>query len=304
MSAFEPHFFTVLQLDALIQMNPYRELVASYARFRREGKSYACGGFEIPNHPALPPEAPTALIFSPHPDDECIIGGLALRLRRECRMRVVNVAVTQGSNKSRQEARWHELQSACAYMGFGLIQTLPGGLEGVTLEGRRRDPAGWARSVNIIAAILSESNPRVVFFPHEQDWNGTHIGTHWLVVEALQSLGREFATIVVETEYWGQMAHPNLMVESSEEDVVAMVTGTSFHVGEVKRNPFHTLLPAWMQDNVRRGSEVVGGQGEAAPEFGFATLYRMHRWRHGGFEPHFRGGKLLGCGQEASALLA
>ena len=32
-----------------------------------------------------PPDAPRALIFSPHPDDECIIGGLALRLHARSR---------------------------------------------------------------------------------------------------------------------------------------------------------------------------------------------------------------------------
>jgi hypothetical protein len=36
-----------------------------------------------------------------------------------------------------------------------------------------------------------------------------------------------------------------------------------------------------MQDNVRRGSELVGGQGEAAPDFSFATLYRLSRWENG-----------------------
>ena len=62
---------------------------------------------DFPRHerPPLPADAPRALIFSPHPDDECIIGGLALRLLREAGMRVVNVAVTQGSRADRQDAR-------------------------------------------------------------------------------------------------------------------------------------------------------------------------------------------------------
>ena len=56
------------------------------------------------------------------------------------------------------------------------------------------------------------------------------------------------------------------------------MTALSFHVGEVKRNPYHLLLPAWMQDNVRRGGELVGGQGGAAPDFSFCTLYRYRHW--------------------------
>ncbi len=55
-----------------------------------------------------------------------------------------------------------------------------------------------------------------MFFPHEADWNSSHIGTHHLVVDALGAAGRRrSAAHVVETEFWGAMATPNLMVESS-----------------------------------------------------------------------------------------
>ena len=87
------------------------------------------------------------MIFAPHPDDECIIGGLPLRLMREAHMRVINVAVTQGSKKERQAARWTELEAACDYLGFDLIQTMPGGLERITVKNREQDPADWGRSV-------------------------------------------------------------------------------------------------------------------------------------------------------------
>jgi LmbE family N-acetylglucosaminyl deacetylase len=55
--------------------------------------------------------APTALIFAPHPDDEVIIGGLPLRLLRELKLNVVNVAVTLGSRAERQAERWQELKN-------------------------------------------------------------------------------------------------------------------------------------------------------------------------------------------------
>ena len=110
----------------------------------------------------------------------------------------------------------------------------------------------------------------------------------------MATLGPEFQTVVIETEYWGQMTRPNLMVEIGENDLTDLVTGISFHAGEVKRNPFHLLLPAWMQDNVRRGSELVGGQGGAAPDFGFATLYRRCLWKNGAVVEIQKGGLNLG----------
>src|SRR3954449_12929659 len=104
-------------------MNPYESFVADLARLQKEGKRFPLGGLAAPPKPSLPPQAPKALIFSPHPDDEVIIGGLALRLLRELKMDVLNVAVTQGSNKARQRERLTELKACCDYVGFGLIQT-------------------------------------------------------------------------------------------------------------------------------------------------------------------------------------
>lgn len=274
--------------------NPYAQIVSGYAKAFRDGKQFQNGGFPTPARPPLASDAPKALIFSPHPDDECIIGGLALRLLKESDVRVINVAVTQGSNRERQSARLEELKGACEYMGFGLITTQENGLEGINPKRRESDPEAWSKDVEVIQRILQEQQPAIIFVPHATDWNSTHIGVHWLVMDALAKLPSEFETIFIETEYWGAMANPNLMVASSEEDVTEMVSGTSFHVGEVTRNPFHLLHPAWMQDNVRRGSELVGGQGEAAPDYSFATLYRACRWEGGALKPAWDGGRKIG----------
>jgi len=261
-------------------MNPYRPFVSGFARAVADGKSLPLGG--IPPHGKMTPgpDAPTALIFSPHPDDECLIGGLPLRLMREAGMRVVNVAVTQGSNRERQAARWEELTQACGWLGFAVEQTAPGGLEAINPKTRANDSSRWAAAVQVIAATLVRHRPQVIFFPHEADWNSSHVGTHFLIMDALATLPASFQTRLVETEFWGHMACPNLMVESSAEDVADLLAALSFHVGEVRRNPYHVRMPAWLMDNVRRGAELVGGQGGAAPEFVFATLYRVRAWQN------------------------
>lgn len=265
-------------------MNPYSHFVSQYVHLLADGFSIPLGTASPVPHPSPPSDAPVVLIFSPHPDDECIIGALPLRLLRQSRMRVVNVAVTQGSRKDRQEERLRELQQACAFLGYDLIQTGPRGLERVNASTRQSDPAFWSQSVAVIRRILETTRPAIIFFPHDSDWNSTHIGTHWLVMDALAQIGSRLNCLLAETEYWGQMTTPNLMVESSPDDVADLMAGTSFHAGEVRRNPFHLFLPAWMQDNVRRGSELVGGQGEAAPDFRVATLYRLRKWNHGACE--------------------
>jgi len=276
-------------------MNPYHQLVADYVRLADAGKACPLGGLPPAPQPVLPPNAPKALIFSPHPDDECIIGGLPLRLFREAGMRVLNVAVTQGSNRARQAERLVELQNACHYLGFGLLTTGPRGLEKITRQAREADPDAWHDAMLVIAGILRHEQPKVIFLPHDHDWNGTHVGTHWLVLDALQTLPAAFTCFTVETEFWGAMATPNLIVESSPADVADLMSATSFHVGEVLRNPYHLRQAAWMQDNVRRGGELVGGQGGAAPDFNFATLYRLRQWQAGNFKPLFTGGRVLTC---------
>src|SRR5215831_17331887 len=127
-------------------MNPYHQLASEYARFVREGKSYPLGKFPKCPRPQVKPDAPKVLLFSPHPDDEVIVGGLALRLLRKSKWNILNVAVTLGSNPERRAERLVELRAACDCLGFGLVLAAPGGLEQVQPETRERDPALWSRS--------------------------------------------------------------------------------------------------------------------------------------------------------------
>src|SRR6266566_4656638 len=283
-------------------MNPYFHLVSEYASLLKKGKACPLGGFQPAPRPELPDDAAKALFFTPHPDDECIVGGLALRIFREARMNLLDVAVTHGSKKERQAERLRELQNACNYIGFGLLTTGPNGLDKINPHARQREPDHWRKCVKIIVDILQAQKPRVILFPHEHDWNTTHIGTHFLVMDALATMSSDFACYLVETEFWGQMTQPNLMVEISADNLADMIAATTFHVGEVTRNPFHLLLPAWMMDNVRRGSELVGGQGAPAPDFTFAALYRLRQWREGKVVEVLSAGKFVAASEKAGDL--
>src|SRR2546421_10227732 len=135
-------------------MNPYREFVAQSVRLLKDAKSHPLGTFPPTARPAIAKDAPTALFFAPHPDDETIVGGLALRIFREARMNLIDVAVTQGSKKERQAERLRELQAACNYLGYGLVTTGPHGLERISPGTREQDRPHWAACVKIIADIL------------------------------------------------------------------------------------------------------------------------------------------------------
>src|SRR5436309_14038320 len=107
-------------------MNPVQQFISKYASLAKEDRTYPMGQFAPLPRPATAPDAPKVLVFSPHPDDEVIIGGLALRLLREAKWNVINVAVTQGSQQERQRERFQELRDCCRCIGFGLEQAAPG----------------------------------------------------------------------------------------------------------------------------------------------------------------------------------
>jgi LmbE family N-acetylglucosaminyl deacetylase len=279
----------------------YQLLAKDTARRLKVSRSLPLGGFSPAERPKPLRTAPRVLLFSPHPDDECIIGALPLRLLREG-LRVINVAVTLGSRKDRRLGRWKELQACCSFIGYETVRLTSGGLEKITPKGRKEDPANWKKAVDLVVRRIRESRPDVIFFPHAADWNQTHIGTCLLVRDALARTDCAFRGSIVETEFWGAMSDPNLMVESTPEEVGDLAAALSFHVGEVQRNPYHTSMPAWMTDNVRRGGELVGGQGGTPPDFPFATLYRVSRWVGGRAVPAWEGGRILPSGEKADLL--
>ena len=47
---------------------------------------------------------------------------------------------------------------------------------------------------------------------------------------------------LIETEFWGQIQNPNLMVENSQEEVADLVAALSHHKGEVTRKPLSPAL--------------------------------------------------------------
>lgn len=241
-------------------MNPYLKFVEKVQANVESAKGISVKGT------AAPVESPNkVLVFAPHPDDECIVGLLPLRLMREADMQIVDVPVTFGSNVERQPGRAAELKNACGYLGWSILER--SGFQNLGKQG--------------VVEILKAEQPKMIFMPHSKDWNSRHIATHFLVMEALAELPVDFSCTVVETEFWAAMDDPNLMVEADAQIVADLVAATSLHVEEIARNPYHLLLPAWMQDNVRRGGELIGGQGGAGPDFPFATLYRLSKWENG-----------------------
>jgi len=57
----------------------------------------------------------------------------------------------------------------------------------------------WSQNVETIKRIISEQQPKFLFFPHEDDWHPTHIGVHYLVTDALERMSPDFKCFTVQT---------------------------------------------------------------------------------------------------------
>lgn len=208
----------------------------------------------------------TVMILSPHPDDESIVGSLAIRLMQENNAHVVNVAVTVGSNKERQAERRKELDAACELLEF----------ENVYLD------ENWSKKLKELKSLIQKYQPQLIIAPHVKDHHPAHIKTGELLKKALTSI-KKGTTLVAWSEFWGQLEKPNLLVEVPAEILELQMQALEKHVGEVARNAYHLRLPGWMMDNVRRGSEVVSGKGAEAPKAAFGVLYQLQLCKNGKF---------------------
>ncbi|MDZ4199159.1 MAG: PIG-L family deacetylase, partial [Kiritimatiellia bacterium] len=183
--------------------HPYRSFAQTFETALKKGRKLPLGGFSALAPAPTSRKAPLAMLLSPHPDDECIIGVLPLRLMRKAGWRALNVAVTLGSRLDRRKGRWQELRNACAFLGFDVTRVVAAGLDKINPKGRASDPENWATAVAKLAELIQKKKPRVLLFPHLRDWNGTHIGTGLLAREALAKT--DFDGFIVETEFWGAM---------------------------------------------------------------------------------------------------
>jgi hypothetical protein len=260
--------------------HPYSEFVREFDALLKRASDLPRGDFRAA--PRRPPKSgsPLALVLAPHPDDECIVGALPLRLQRESGWRVAVAPVTLGSRVDRRDARLAELRGACGYLGWDVI--VPG-------DGR-------------LAELLRREKPDLVLFPHAEDANSTHRRVHALALDALRARGKNLSVFAAETEFWSTLTDPNLMVEASSTDAADLIAALSFHKGEIARNPYHVLLPCWLADGARRGAELCGGQGAAAPAVRFAALYRLSHWNGRALERAAGPARIVAGGADLGAL--
>lgn len=209
----------------------------------------------------------TVMIVSPHPDDEVLMGALALRLQLENKFKVLNVAVTLGSARARQAERAKELAAATALLKWSNV---------VLTE-------DWTKKQAQLEQLITKHRPTLVIAPHARDRHATHVKTHELVVRCT----KDFSGTLAWAEYWSPQEDPNLLVEVDEKIILKLVRALECHRGEIERNPYHLRLLGWQMDNVRRASEWLSGSGAPSAPMLAGQLYRLETKSTGETRPAF-----------------
>lgn len=212
--------------------------------------------FSIGHTTVKTPRKINALILAPHPDDECLMAPYALRLLLENNANVHAASVTIGSNTARQAERKIEFQNACQVMKF-----IPHILS-----------SEWDQKAQEIKEIIQKEKINFIISPHLHDHHPAHIKTGELARKVMKEIS--FEGIFLESEFWGELAAPNLLIEVTKEAFELSFEALTKHVGEVSRNPYHLRLAAHLVNSVRRGAEKVATLGSASPTFAFGVLYQ------------------------------
>jgi LmbE family N-acetylglucosaminyl deacetylase len=283
-------------------MNLYKDFVRATVENLENAKKIPLGAVKMPLIIPRKPDAPVGMIFAPHPDDECISGGLPLRLFRENGFRIINIPVTLGSHPARRAERTKELENACRYLGFEIEFAQNGGFEHITPEARQANPQNWDFAIEKTCELIEKFQPKILFFPHERDRHPAHCGTNLLVLDALEKMPGDFTCVTVENEFWQALDAPNCLVELGEEIVSDLINALTFHTGEVERNPYHLTFPSWLIDNVRRGSEIIAKPGADSQNFTFGALHKISLYKNGALSPLFSGGAFLSMKKDLSPI--
>ena len=211
------------------------------------------------------------LIVSPHPDDEILMGALALRLQSENKLKVINVAVTLGSSKERHKSRNLELKQATTFLKWQNILL----------------PNEWPKKKTKLQQLIKKYQPSLIIAPHALDHHPTHERSSHL----LKSVLSHYSGFVAWAEYWSPQTEPNLLVEIDDKTHLKQVKSLQFHKGEIERNPYHLRLLGWQMDSVRRGSEWLNHKGSSSVPMLAGQLYRLEKFVNGRLvakdDPHF-----------------
>ena len=220
----------------------------------------------------------TALLVSPHPDDELIPAGGTLLTLRDAGWRVHNLACGLG-RPEQHERRRAELTRACQVAGFELDCIEPP----VSMSrGDDLDEAGQ-RLLASVRQRLDALEPELVVGPGPEDAHHAHELVARAVIDAVEAAARP--QTVWWWELWGHLRRATLLVDV-EQVLGRVIAALRCHTSELGRSDYARLVAARAEVASILGPERVFGYGtgpasERAAEVLCETAFAPEGWSFG-----------------------
>ena len=148
--------------------------------------------------------AATAIVFSPHQDDETLgCGGTIIR-KREAGAKLKIVFMSDGSQSHHRFIEESELIALRQKEALKAARTLKVASEDVIFLGFRdgKLSESTAEAIAPIGELLRQHQPRQVFVPYVRETHPDHLATNRIVLAALDSYGLEVAVYEYPVWYW------------------------------------------------------------------------------------------------------
>jgi LmbE family N-acetylglucosaminyl deacetylase len=229
----------------------------------------------------------TALLVSPHPDDEVLGAGAAAIALRRRGWRVINLVCGLGRPEDHSRRR-REVQAAARVLDIETQFTEP-----LAMSSDDDLDAAQAKVTALVAEELESREPQIIIAPAVHDGHHAHELCGRAVRDAVQ------LTCVSRTVWWwrlwGQGGPPTLVIDCTDAMSV-LRAALAEHAGEVDRNRYLELLDADATADAIRASEQLFGFGRPGLTTNRArvfceTVWDQGQWRFG--EPRVLGSPTL-----------
>lgn len=210
---------------------------------------------------------PTVLHVGPHPDDEILGAGGALRALATNGWQVHNLACSLGRPADHQRRR-NELLCAAEKVGFETtIMNPPAKISsGDDLEQSEEVIA------DAVAELVTRTTADIVVSPHPHDGHHGHEVVARGVCRALSTMG-DAGPRWWMWGLWSDLPFPSIYVPFGDSIMAELCQGLAEYVGENARTPYDVLHPARAAAYAVLGPERVFGFGSAtASEQPYADL--------------------------------
>ncbi len=202
--------------------------------------------------------APSALLLSPHPDDELMGCPAHIFALRDAGWRIVNLALSLGSRESRRGARRAELEDACGRAGFELVLEASELLPNAADRGGVPSPA----AVDQVLALARSVGAELLVAPSPHDDHPAHEWTGRLAVAAMRAgAGRRLWLWGL----WADLGMVSSMCAFGEARLAEIEAALGAHRGELERSDLPVLLRSRAQAAAVLLPERVFGYGSPGP---------------------------------------